>query len=452
MPTSKDILALAREDLYELVWSKPMTELAKDLGLSDVALAKRCRKLGVPVPGRGYWARVAAGQKPHRPKLKKRKESLADYNALTFAAPSDEPETPAAPEPKDVAAIRASIQALEIPTEIKLRPASAPVKRTAVQIRRPWRREILWNRGEKRGPIVTIDVDDEAIDRALTVADLLIQCADSLGWPFADQPTKADPYSHQRNDMRMRTTPKPGCLLVAGEAITFRIHERRRRIEHPLSSEEKARIRRGETFYHRDWTYEPTGELRLTITEVDNRHRTHTFSESKRRPLERKVPQILDRLLDEALRMKSDREARRLAEIERRKQEEIRWALSRRREANASLIDELEAQAGAWLRARFLRSYVRALKRATEGVKLASNLGEKSIDFVEWADHYIDQLDPLSPTPHDEDLKADRSSYYSPTDTKVQETLSRLLGQHWDRAFKVGQDTETADSSSGADN
>lgn len=62
--TPEPDLILSREDLYELVWSKPMAELAKDFGMSDVALAKRCRKIGVPVPGRGYWTRIAAGQEP----------------------------------------------------------------------------------------------------------------------------------------------------------------------------------------------------------------------------------------------------------------------------------------------------------------------------------------------------------------------------------------------------
>jgi hypothetical protein len=52
--THEPDLTLSREDLYELVWSKPIVELAKDFGISDVAFAKRCRKLGVPVPGRGY--------------------------------------------------------------------------------------------------------------------------------------------------------------------------------------------------------------------------------------------------------------------------------------------------------------------------------------------------------------------------------------------------------------
>jgi hypothetical protein len=51
-----------REELYEKVWQRPMRILAKEYGVSDVALAKTCRKLHVPVPGRGYWAKKAANR------------------------------------------------------------------------------------------------------------------------------------------------------------------------------------------------------------------------------------------------------------------------------------------------------------------------------------------------------------------------------------------------------
>lgn len=37
-----------RQEFYELVWSKPMTHLAKDFRLSDVALHKICRKHDIP--------------------------------------------------------------------------------------------------------------------------------------------------------------------------------------------------------------------------------------------------------------------------------------------------------------------------------------------------------------------------------------------------------------------
>ncbi len=60
---------LTREELYEKIWSAPTTQVAAELGISDVALAKRCKKLNVPKPPPGYWARVAAGQKPKKEPL-----------------------------------------------------------------------------------------------------------------------------------------------------------------------------------------------------------------------------------------------------------------------------------------------------------------------------------------------------------------------------------------------
>jgi hypothetical protein len=56
--------AFTREEFYELVWSKPMTTLAKEFGLSDVALHKVCRKHEIPNPPLGWWAKKAAGKEP----------------------------------------------------------------------------------------------------------------------------------------------------------------------------------------------------------------------------------------------------------------------------------------------------------------------------------------------------------------------------------------------------
>ena len=51
-----------RAELYEKVWSEPMSILAKRFNVSDVYLARVCRLLRVPLPGRGYWAKKAAGK------------------------------------------------------------------------------------------------------------------------------------------------------------------------------------------------------------------------------------------------------------------------------------------------------------------------------------------------------------------------------------------------------
>lgn len=67
---------LSREELFALVWERPTSEIANELGISDVAVGKLCEKLQVPKPPRGYWARVVAGQAPRRPALKAFREEL----------------------------------------------------------------------------------------------------------------------------------------------------------------------------------------------------------------------------------------------------------------------------------------------------------------------------------------------------------------------------------------
>ena len=57
---------VTREQLYEQVWLVPIWTLCEQYGLSDNGLRKVCRRLNVPVPKRGYWAKVEAGKKVRR--------------------------------------------------------------------------------------------------------------------------------------------------------------------------------------------------------------------------------------------------------------------------------------------------------------------------------------------------------------------------------------------------
>lgn len=51
----------SKEELEIKVWELPTTQIAKLYGVSDVAVAKRCKLLGVAKPQRGYWA-IQAGK------------------------------------------------------------------------------------------------------------------------------------------------------------------------------------------------------------------------------------------------------------------------------------------------------------------------------------------------------------------------------------------------------
>ena len=441
MPPTNDPLTLTRQDLYELVWSKPLVELAKDFGLSDVALAKRCRKLAIPVPGRGYWARVAAGQVPRQPPLKKRDDQPLDYSALSFSAPR-EPSENQNSRPAGTAeevALRERIVTLRPSPGTDHNPASPAVKRTAVLLKRPWRREITWGRGEKSGPVTRIDTSSLIADRALRLADQLLVSANMVDWPFQTPPeTDESKTRYRRQYDPLPATPKYGCLLVVGVLLAFRIDERHRQVDHVLTKCEKEQSRRGQLCFPPRWDLVPTGALRLHLLHADSNLAIQTWKDSAKRPLEEQINTVLLGFLEEALRIKVRREEQRRADIEHRRKEELRWCQSQRRSANAKLIHELEAQAGAWLRARLLRSYLRELKQALGERKVEASLEKQPVDFLAWAAHYVDQLDPLSPTPHDADVM-DESLRPCGNEEGVRQTLSRLMGRHWQEAWKIGE-------------
>lgn len=57
---------MTRSELYERVWQMPLRKLAPEFGVSDVGLGKLCRRMNIPLPGLGYWAKVEFGKATHR--------------------------------------------------------------------------------------------------------------------------------------------------------------------------------------------------------------------------------------------------------------------------------------------------------------------------------------------------------------------------------------------------
>jgi hypothetical protein len=62
-------MILNRQELYQEVWKRPIYQVAKDYGISNVGLAKVCRRLGVPTPSVGFWAKRETGHKLETPPL-----------------------------------------------------------------------------------------------------------------------------------------------------------------------------------------------------------------------------------------------------------------------------------------------------------------------------------------------------------------------------------------------
>lgn len=152
-----------------------------------------------------------------------------------------------------------------------------------------------------------------------------------------------------------------------------------------------------------------------------------------------------------AVREKAEVEA---AERKREEQKRLEHELSIRRENNAKLIAELERQAGAWFRAKFLQRYLRALRRAAGEGRLQGMLGDEKVDFLLWAEQYVSQLDPLPKTPRNPDQQCGRSPYWRSDEEALKKQLFRLFSCEnkvpW-KLTSVGSSDSEGDTSDEAD-
>ena len=70
-----ETIKLTRQQLFDLVWTKPMYELCQQFGLSSNGLRKNCKKLNIPIPYIGYWSKLKYGKNPEKTPLPKTLDS-----------------------------------------------------------------------------------------------------------------------------------------------------------------------------------------------------------------------------------------------------------------------------------------------------------------------------------------------------------------------------------------
>lgn len=461
MPEDGDAkpMTLSREDLFELVWSKPMADLAKEFGISDVALAKRCKRLAIPVPGRGYWARVDAGQTPYQPKLPKRESQWRDRSALTLKAAvatygsvlSLGTENGAGTL-KEGETVRARIAILKIHSSISILEVLPSVKRTALRCRHERRSELRFSRGEKSGPVVALNVTKGVLDRALLLADTLLRAAETLKWTFEEVPVIGDRGAPVERSAAMQAkagegggNPESldGHLAIEGEHVGFRIDERFRDDPIEPTAAELTREKREYGYHAPRKIAVPTGALRLVMLDpgrLYGERGRRTWFDRRGKRVEDQILEILCGFHEIALAIKARRIKAERAAREREEQERQRKEREAIQEANQKLIQQLEIDAGAWHRARYLRRYIREARRTLGSQVLQARFRDATVDFLEWAEAYVDQLDPLRAARRTGEFD-ETSTYRYHTDLdRMKSAFGRLLGTEWPDAFKVGKD------------
>ena len=361
---------VTRQALYDQVWSTPMTKLAKEYGISDVALAKVCKKLNVPYPWRGYW---------------RRKETGKAVKQLPLPANTD----PA----KQVIAIHRTIRPetvapLSEATEQRISVELSPEQKIEVpdRLTDPHRllKEYLgeWRSGkvDEYGAIWSdnirqlMRVSPTSLGRALRIMDTLFKALESRGYPVEIQAGY-----HKALGVR-----------VEGEPIEFGLEERFQRIDHP--DQKNPRL---ESWRRERYKYTPTGSLFLRINAWGVEGLQKTWSDGKTAKLETYLNDFLVGLIRaaeamKARRLKQEEEERRRLEAERRRQEEVK-----KRQEELARRQALEQEAADWDKAQQLRNYLAALKDVLVSKHGEIRSGSPMDQWLIWAHQHADRLDPL---------------------------------------------------------
>lgn len=293
-------ITVTRRELYELVWEKPMSQLAEEFGMSDVGLAKICKRLNVPRPGNGYWTKRKYGKAPKQPRLP-RSTTPGQHEVLIRGRGEPKPDPFGVPRKLEI------LDALEDPHP--LIAATLEVLST----------QDTDNTSLSR-PCLDIRVSPKNVKRACRVMDALIKYVESRGCSVAVSKCS---YSRGYDTF----------AIINGAEIGVFIDE---------VKEDQPRC--------------PTGGLSLAMYPFDLNRRSR-WNDGKRQTVESLLPNFIRTLFKIAPTLKARQDERR--EEERARIETKRQQLLLRHEQEKA--EKLLKDAQRWQQAKLLRDYIAAM-------------------------------------------------------------------------------------------
>lgn len=358
-----------REKLYEEIWMEPVTKIAKRHLISDVGLRKICQCLEIPLPPRGYWAKLAAGSSATRIPLGSTKGPTT-YRRPRYVAPSDN-EFDAKYRERLERDLQQRPSTSPVPTRTSLEDCVPMAKRVAKRLEGRSRDARGWQVCEGPG-LMSVTASKTNALRAVLLFNLLLESLHSAGFAVSKNARDGG----------------PARVSVLGLEVSFRVRERSKREIVPLTSEQReVNVKKGYDFFREEYLYHPTNEFDISAIEPPGTYEVAKIGDSRRTRVEAKVADFVIRMRDLAIRrqVKAELNAERriLAEARaeelRRKAEVRRVALER--------LKEVEELATRLDRANRIRN----LANIFESKGLSSKDG---VVNAQWLRRAADWLDP----------------------------------------------------------
>jgi len=374
MLTHPQPISVQRHELYQKVWSQPMTTLAHEYGISDVGLAKICRKLNIPYPGRGYWRRKETGkavkQLPLPPNADPAKQSATIRRGFQ-AQPVDHFSVEAK---ERIQAEEAPEQKIEVPDRLVKPHRLLSGRMTELRSLQVDDYGAIWSGGLRQ---LNLRVSPQTLRRALRLMNTLFYALEARGYQFLIE-------DGHKSSLRVR---------IHGEPIEFSLEEKFRRIERPQVKNKDL-----QPWEHERYQYLATGDLFLKITEWWGQGLRKTWSDGKTAKVETCLNDFIIGLIKVAEVVKAERLKREQEERVRLEAEQRRRDEEMKRQEELARREGLIKEAARWTQAQQVRAYIGALKEKVIAQHGEIQSGSQADQWLTWANRQADRLDPLSAT------------------------------------------------------
>lgn len=335
---------LTRKELYDLVWSLPLTNLSKKYNLSDNGLRKICIRMQIPLPTAGHWMRLKFNKNLIVPSL--RHDYTGDKSVTLPLRPENEPATP--PDPAKALAIALrndKTLSFEVPDRLHTKnPLILAIKeRLAGKNNYAVAGVVNSHRDE-----LDIKVGVENLSRLLRFADILISLLTKRGH-------------------NVIVTSMDTFAIVNGQQLKISFRERL-----------KKHVVKGQ--YYDSTELHPTGWLYFKLDGFYGKE----WKDGKEK-LEYYLPDIIAYLETESIRRNERDEERKKEKLEWERQEQLKKDLAARKQKDLAEFNNMLEQAERWHSAQHLRNYI----------DVAESRGLKSPEWLSWARAKADWYDPF---------------------------------------------------------
>lgn len=363
-----------REKLYQEVWEKPVTEVAKLYKVSDVTIHKVCKSLDIPTPGLGYWAKVKAGKPVQQTPLPHSDKPATKPGIRAGLEPQPQITTEVlqflTPEDKSVV--------LSVATQIILPDEDARMHAKIIAHRKKvveWHKESrkqdpYWNRRNKDTiPFLADAISEATLPRVCRIFDALIKAIEPLGCSLTDNLK----------------------FIVNGETVSLSVSESQDKVDHVPTREENIQLLKYEEEKRKhSWASKPNirkydyvynGKISLSVGGEKS------FRDCKSYLIEDRLGDILVLLYEASNALRIQREKREAAELKRKEEERQRDARRERYNLEVERTNELVNESEDFEIACKIRAYISAIEQKEE-------LTEEEVSWIVWAKQKADWYDP----------------------------------------------------------